>query len=816
MHNILIKAIAVTGLLWHTFALNAQESNGKIQGRVLDNKSNPLISASIVLVREADSSAVRTVATDGQGRYRFDKIEPGDYRVAVSYLGNERYISGLLRLEAGAAMPVPDIEVVESATVLEEVSIVQTEPYITQKIDRTVVNVEALISNAGTTALDVLERTPGVRVDPNGTINLGGKVGVMVYVDERPTYMSGEELANFLRSMPASSLEKIEVMTNPPANYDAAGDAGILNILTKKARGEGFTAGLELGLVQHRHTASNNSLNFSFSGNRFRMHGNVGYVVQNGFADVSISRRFLEGKTVTSSFNQFSAIRRPGRGLLSTVNAEYSITERSTLGIVLGGTFARPDRENPNQNTITDGDGMLDSTLVAENSEKGSLDNMSVNLNYRRKFDKDRHDFAVDADYLNFHINRDQWFNNSGIQNDGQLTFFEQLSGQLGANIDIYAAKADYRYPLAENFLLALGVKSSFTKTVNIADYFFVEDGIYEPDFDKTNSFNYQENINAAYVNMNADYERLSIQLGLRVENTLASGHQLGNAMRSDSSFNRNYTGLFPTVFMLYKLDSLAERQLRFSYGRRLERPYYQDLNPFLTPIDHFTYTVGNPYLEPSFSNKVELSYIYKGMITTSIGYSDTRNLVTETIEIVDETYYSRPNNIGRTIVWNAAVDAGFSPAPWLDVQLRGEVARLHAKGSFYTGVLDNTGYNGYLQGMVGVGLGKGWRIQTDGHYQTDITQAQFVYGSKWGLNAGVSKKLSERASFRLGVSDIFYTNINRGIINDLRNTQAEYRNIGDSRRVQAAFSYRFGKSGVYRPSREDDSAGEERNRVKL
>lgn len=817
MYNILIRAVTVVGLILNTFALNAQESGSIIHGRVLDIDGTPLVGATTSLVREVDTVTISSVATDEYGKYRHANIEAGDYQLIVNHLGNERYISELLRIEAGATMLMTDIEIGESTTILKEVIVVRKEPYITQKIDRTVVNVDALISSAGTNALDVLEKTPGVRVDPKGMINLAGKAGVVVYIDNRPTYMSGEELANYLRSMPASSLQKIEVMQNPPAQYDAAGDAGILNILTKKAPETGFTAGLDLGLIQHRYTASNNSMNFGYSGNKLRMNGNLGYVVQNGFADVSISRQFVDatGK-ITSTFDQLSKIRRQGQGMLSMINVDYNLTEKSTMGIVLNGTFARPNRKTPNRNSIYDSGGMLDSTLLSDNLEKGRIGNISFNLNYRRKFDKENHDFIINADYLNFQIDRDQRFNNSGVQNDGLLTFFEQLSGKLESDINIYSINADYRYPLTEDILISTGVKTNFTKTGNTADYFFVKNDEYIPDYGKTNNFRYRENINAAYVNFYADYQRLSIQLGLRIENTIGSGHQLGNVMRPDSSFNRNYTGLFPTLFMLYKLDSLSHNQLRFSYGRRLERPYYQDLNPFLNPVDHYTYNVGNPYLEPSFSNKIELSHIFKNVVTTSIGYSDARNLVSETIEIMDGTYYSRPNNIGRTTVWNASVDVALSPIRWWDLQFRAEMARLHARGDFYMGYLDNIGYNGYIQGMMGFGLGKGWRVQVDGHYQTDITQAQFVYGSKWGVNTGVSKKISDRTSIRFSASDIFYTNINRGIINDLHDARANYRNVGDTRRFQLNFSFRFGNSGVSKPGNQTNSADEERSRVKL
>lgn len=814
-----MKAIilAVICILVRCYLLNAQDANGKIQGRVLGQDTLPLSGASVTLITEKDSLFISATITDDNGVFVFDDIPSGGYRIVSTYLGGKKRISDPVQLSPGDTALIPDMVLEGSDIALAEVNVTGRMSFVEQKIDRTVVNVDALISNAGTNALDVLGKTPGVRVDPNGTINLRGRAGVMVYIDDRPTYLSGEELAAYLRSMPASSLEKIEVMPNPPAHYDAAGDAGILNIRTKKTRERGFNAGLDLGVVQHRHTATNNSLNFNFVNDKLKIYGNMGYIVQNGFADLTISRRFMDDSgAVTSFFDQFSAVRRRGYGFLSTLSAAYDLSEKSTLGIILGGQLVYPKSMIPNRSSITNADGTPDSSIVAENDERSHFRNSSINLNYRRKFSRERSDLSIDADYLSFRIARDQWFNNSGFQSDGRLSFFEQLSGMLGSDINIYSAKADYRHPFGGKLLLASGIKTSFTETDNIADYFYVIDNALEPDLEKTNRFRYRENIHALYLNANGDYERLSVQLGLRLESTEADGHQLGNAVMPDSTFTRNYTNLFPTVFMLYKMDSLENRQFRLSYGRRLERPYYQDLNPFITPIDRFTYMVGNPYLEPSFSNKLELSYIYKGRITTTVGYSDTRNLTSETIEIIDGIYYSRPGNIGETKVWNLSIDAGFNPISWLNFHLYGEIARLHSRSDFYTGLLDNKGYNGYLQGMCGVNLGEGWNMQLDGHYQTDIIHAQFVYGSKWGLNAGLSKKIANRASLRLSVSDIFYTNINRGVINNLDNTQASYRNVGDSRRVQLAISYRFGKTDMAKPNQESDSANEERNRVKL
>ncbi|WP_400260924.1 outer membrane beta-barrel protein [Sphingobacterium sp. SG20118] len=794
----------------------AQLSTG-ISGSVVDKKGDFVEGATVSLYAAKDSSIVEIKMTKKNGGFKFAPISLGSYTVIISYIGESRYKSEVLVLDASNnGILLSPITIEQNPVALKEVLIIKQKSFIEQKIDRTVVNVNALISNSGSSALDVLEKAPGVRVDQNGSITLKGRSGVAIFIDDRPTFLSGADLESYLKSLPSSSLDQIQIMTNPPAKYDAAGNAGIINITTKKQNIRGFNMGINSSIGQHKYTTTNHGLDFNYKNRKLNVYGNLGYMLRNGFTNLVINRTHKDdGGAISSFFNQNSNIRKTGHGFNAIVGLDYYASEKTTWGINVGGNLRYPTSNINSKSLISDAGGKLDSTVLARNTEKSKYTNESININFRHLFTKSKSDLAVDLDYITYQIGNDQSFMNDGHLENGSNGSHELLNGVLLSHINIYAAKTDYTLPLKGNIKIASGLKTSITETDNIADYFFTLKNQSVPDYDKTNRFKYNENINAAYLNLNKDYKNLSIQMGLRVENTLSKGHQFGNITKQDSSFKRNYTGLFPTLFMLYKLDSLEINQLRLNFGRRIDRPYFQDLNPFISPLDKFTYLVGNPNLKPAYSHKVELSYIYLKRITGTVAYSSTKNQTNETIEIVDEIYYSRPDNIGSTKVLSFSLDGSFSPTTWLNFQLYSEVAHVHAKSSFYTGMLDNKGINGYLQGMIGFKPGRDWLIQFDGNYQSKITNAQFVYGSKWGINMGVSKKISQNASVKFNMNDLFYTNINKGIINNLKSTDANYKNIGDTRRALLTLSYRFGKTIASPEKYDSKGADDEKNRVK-
>ncbi|WP_114939130.1 TonB-dependent receptor [Mucilaginibacter endophyticus] len=794
-----------------TFA-SAQNIAVNLSGKVTGADNKPLDGAAIYLLNGRDSALVKTALADASGAYSF-KVKPGVYKLSVTMMGYKRYQSGILQLEQDKAMEPIILQM--AGTALKEVSVSAQRPFVQQKIDRTIISPEALISNSGSTALEVLEKAPGVIVDQNAAISLQGK-GVTIFIDDKPTYLSGQDLENYLRSLTAAAIDQIELMPNPPAKYDASGNGGVINIRTRKNKVKGFNGSLNLNYTQGRYAKTNNSLNFNYRNNRVNIFGNLSYNKGNGFSDLNINRHFENAQgDITSNFLQNSFIRRKSDNYFAKIGVDYYISDKSTFGINLTGIYNPYNTKTPVTSQFSNAANQPDSTIIAHNQEHGTFRNGGANLNYRHQFDKNGHEFSADLDYLDYYTNNNQLFNNSSFLPDGTLVGNEILTGMLPAHIHIYSAKTDYDHPLKNGLKLSTGLKSSYTHTDNIADYFYSTGGSMTPDYGKTNHFIYKENINAAYINATKDYKQLSVQAGLRLENTISNGHQLGNAQKPDSAFKRNYTNLFPTIYLQYKLDTANRNQLSLNYGRRIDRPYYQDLNPFLSPLDKFTYYTGNPFLRPTFTDNFELSHTYKSKFTTTLSYSRSRDDVEETIEIVDGIYYSRPGNIGTYTVKTLSFDGTFDPAKWFNFHISGRVSQIHSVSNFYTGLLDSKGTYFFVRPILTFKLPEDWTAQLDGGYQSKVTSAQFVSGSRGKVNAAVSKKLSPKTTLKLVVNDIFYTFKNTGVINNLNQTQANWRNLNDTRTGVLSLSYRFGKAISGQRQHDANGAESEQNRVK-
>jgi hypothetical protein len=792
-----------------TFA--TAQNNLALSGRVYSDIQQPLDGATVYLYNAADSVLIKTSLTDPDGIFKLDHLKTGNYKLAVMMIGYLAYKSDIIHLDATAILPVINLQ--QSGLALREVKITHQKALVEQKIDRTVINVDAMVSNAGSTVFEVLEKSPGVMINQNGGLSLKGK-GATIFIDDKPSYLSGADLESYLRSLSSSTIDQIELMTNPPAKYEAAGNGGIINIRTKKNKVKGFNGGLNLGYIQGKYVRTNNSLNFNYRYNKLNLFGNLSYNTTNSYNDLDINRHFENANgEILSNFLQNSYLRRTGQSYTSMVGMDYYISEKTTLGIGLTGLYRPSNTETPVSSLFTNAQNKPDSTVLADNREKSSFKNAGINVNYRHLYNKEGRELTMDLDYVSYKTQSNQSFNNNSYLYDGTLKNTYLLTGELPTGIKIYSAKIDYTHPLNNGVKLETGLKTNYTQTDNIADYFYTVNQVTLPDYNKTNHFLYKENINAGYLNASKDFNRLSVQAGLRVENTASNGHQLGNAQKADSTFKRNYTGIFPTLYLQYKLDST--NQLSLNYGRRIDRPYYQDLNPFLSPLDKFTYYTGNPFLKPSYTNAIELSHTYNSNFTTTLSYSKTRDEVNETIEIVDGIYYSKPGNIGSAIVKSLSVDGNFDLAKWFNFHFYGQVSNIHTVSAFYTGQLDTKGTFIYLKPIIQFKPGNDWTIQIDGYYQSKVTNVQFVAGEQKRMNVAVSKKLSPSTTIKLVINDIFHSYVNSGVINNLALTQADYRNVSDTRTGILSLSYRFGKAISDKRKHDANGAESEKNRVK-
>lgn len=807
-----LTAFLAAWLLFAPILLFAQGTL-HISGNLTGSDRRLVNGATVYLLKAQDSSLVKTAISDANGSYQLSQLTPGAYKLSVSCVGYQPYHSAVFQLQRDTVMSLITLPV--SGKQLSEVQVSAARPFIEQKIDRTVVNPEALISNTGGTALDVLEKAPGVIVDQNGAISLKGK-GVTIFIDDKPTYLSGDDLQNYLRSLSAANIDQLELMTNPPARYDAAGNGGVINIRTRKNKAKGFNGNLNMSYIQGRYGKTNNSFNFNYRNGKLNVFGDLDYNAGNYYTDLLINRHFFDASgNLLSNFAERSYIRNRVHNYFTRIGADYYLSDKSTIGINLTGIYNPHTMYTPVTSTFSNPAGTLDSTIIANNGSHDLFRNMGANLNYRHEYKKNGPNLSADLDYLNYYTNSDQSFYNQSFLAAGSPNGSDLLTGSLPAHINIYSGKVDYEHPLASGLKLMAGAKSSYTTTDNVADYFDTANDITTPDYDKTNHFLYRENINAAYINASRDFKRFSFQAGLRLENTTSDGHQLGNAVKPDSSFKRSYTDLFPTLYLQYKADTAGHNTFSINYGRRIDRPYYQDLNPFLSPLDKFTYYTGNPFLLPSFTDNIEISHNYKDRFTTTFSYSRTRDDVDETIEILNGIYYSRPGNIGKSTVITLSFDATLDPASWFNIQFHGHAAQIHSVSDFYTGLLDTKGTYYFVRPVFSFKPGHDWTLQTDGSYQSTVTSAQFVIQGKGRLNAAVSKKLSPSATLKLAVNDILYTSVTHGTINNLSQTTANWINRNDARTAVLTLSYHFGKAISGQRKHEANGAESEQNRVK-
>lgn len=796
-------------------ALHAQ--TGKITGKISAANKKDMDGAVVTLLTAKDSGFIKTSFFDADGRFEFEQVKEGTYLVMATHVGYQKYFSTVIEISAANALvQLPDIILQQDVKDLAAVTVTAKKPFVERKIDRVVINPDALITNAGTNSLEVLEKSPGILVDINGNISLKGKSGVVIFVDDKPTYLSAADLAGYLRSLPSGSIETIEIMTNPPAKYDAAGNAGVINIRMKKNKARGINGGITLSYGQGKYMRTNNNFNLNYRINKVNLFTNIGFSENNSYQDLTINRLYYAPNgDYTSGFTQNSYIKRQFKGRNMNLGMDYYLTDKTTLGVVLSGFI------NPAYNPVKNNAKVLDSnndivTLVeASNPSERKWKNGSVNVNYAYKIDKKGKELFANVDYIQYNSAQTQTLTNSTFDPDHVLQSRSVLYSSLPADITIQTAKLDYTNPLKNGGKAEAGFKTSFVNTDNIADFFDVENNTQTPNYDFSNRFKYKENINAVYLNYSKDWKKFSVQAGLRLENTNIRGRQFGNPQKNDSSFTRNYTSLFPTLYGAYRLDTTGTHQLGFSFGRRIERPNYQDMNPFTYPMDRYTYYGGNPFLEPTYSYNFELSHTYKNFLTTTLDYSITNNLIQETNEQRGTIYYSRPGNFGKQIAYGISVSGTFPVAKWWTLQLYTELKNLGFKSTIYGQVLDESRFYWYFGPTNQFNITKTLSAELSGSYQTRVLVAQFLTIAVWQMRAGVSQKiLKGKGTLKLSLSDMFYTNQPGGDIRNIANSKANWLSYLDSRVLSFSFAYRFNK-GKSLNARKSGGSDTEKERVK-
>ena len=381
MRRLLLMALFFSGI---GFIAKAQ-SGGKVWGTVNDAAGNPIPSVTVSLLKANDSSLIKVAVSEKNGQYEFANIAGGDYLAAFTSVGFEKITSPAFAVKTDETTSVGQTTLQEASKGLSGVTVQSRRPLVEHKIDKMVVNVDASPTNAGATALEVLEKSPGISVDRDGNISLKGKQGIIVLMDGKQTYLSGQDLANLLRNMPSSQLDQIEIMTQPSAKFDASGNSGIINLRTKKSTQKGFNGSVSVGYVQGKYPKSPNSFNFNYRQGRINLFTNLSYSYWSGFSDQTLLRSFRnDAGNLTSVFDQKADQKFHGQNFSGRFGLDFTVDKKTTIGFLVNGIYNPRLWQNNGRANIYNGSRTLDSINIAQTENRDTWKNFGANVNFRR------------------------------------------------------------------------------------------------------------------------------------------------------------------------------------------------------------------------------------------------------------------------------------------------------------------------------------------------------------------------------------------------------------------------------------------------
>ncbi|MHA4844862.1 TonB-dependent receptor domain-containing protein [Flavitalea antarctica] len=786
---------------------------GKLSG-VVTKIEKPVEGATVSLLRAKDSATIKLSASDKAGTYSFDNLAEGSYLVAVTVVGHKKAISPVIAISSQQpSAKVPDFRMIPLSGDLASVTVSAKRPLIEQRIDRTIVNVDASITNVGTTALEVLEKSPGISVDRDGNISLKGKEGVLIMVDGRPTQLGGADLVNLLRSMSSNQLDQIEIMTNPPARYEAAGSAGIINIKTKKAVKAGLNGSASITYSQGKYPKTNEAFNFNYREGKVNLFTNLSHNYQKRFSTIMIDRNIwsANGTSVDKIFNQRSDRVSTGNSYSAKVGVDFFATKKTTFGAVVNLNTRDMASVNPNITRISTGSKVFQSITNAAVENQSDWQSLNTNFNFRTILDKKGKEITADVDYFKYGTDNDLYMVNSYTDAAGNpYTKSDTLTGLLPQDIDVYSARVDYLHPIKKGARFEAGIKSSVVRTDNNASYDSIQYGNVVHDVTRSNHFIYEENINAAYVNLSTPLsKKISAQFGLRLENTNAKGTQV----TTGENFERHYTQLFPTAFFQYKANE--KNNFGANFGRRVSRPSYQSLNPFIRFIDRYTFSQGNPNLKPSISNNIELSHTWKNQITTTLNYTNVQGIIQEIIQQKGEEAYNMPSNVSSLNQFGIAVTANTPINKWWTSNININVYNDRYKGVISNTPIDLAATSFVINGTQQFKLTKTLTAELNGRFRNGWLEGIMKVKAIGFIGAGISQQiLKNKGTIRLTARDIFYTQKLKGVTR-YGNVDVELRQVAETQVVSLGFSYNFSKGKKIAPvKRTAGSSNEEQGRI--
>ena len=770
----------------------------KIVGVVFSDDSLKLSNCSITLFDTKTKKIAKLTSTNKQGEYIFENINVDSFQIAISHIGFIDFKTTVFTTLTNTLQTLPNVTLQKSKNNLSEVVVTAKRQLLEVKADKMVVNVEGTINAVGSDALELLRKAPGVAVDKDENIQMSGKSGVQIYIDGKPSPLTGEDLSNYLKSLQSSQIDALDLITNPSAKYEAAGNAGIINIRLKKNKTLGTNGSVQAGYAIGIKSKINGGLNINHRTKN--VFANYNYSYLDNVIDFRTYRKLAD-----STFDL-----KAKRGFLNIPHGfktglDYFQNKTTTWGILITGNLndSRPD--GTSDNIITANNTNLVTKVLESNTKQVGIDkNINFNANYKYANAKNIV-LNIDADYGTFNLNRDLYQPNKYFLDATKSTLINEVNYNLLslAKINIYSFKTDYEQPFAKGTLGVGGKFAYVTSNNNFKRYDVLSPTFKTIDISKSNQFNYTENVNALYVNYNRNWKTIQLQAGLRAEQTTSKGSSYAITsteavnLNNPITFNRSYINLFPTIGISFVKNPISTWNV--TAGRRVDRPNYQDLNPFEFKIDEYSSRRGNTGLIPQFSYNFAITNAYKNKLISKLSYSNFTNLIARVVDTTERSKsYISPRNIATQNIFGLFESYQYTHK-WYTGVYTANAYFTNFKADFGGGNrIINTKATAFIITMQNsFKIIHDWTLEFNGNYNSPTVNAASMERVKWGLDIGAQKIiLKGQGNIKFSATDIFWTNYDRSLqVFDAQRIEGQFKR--ESRQLKLNFTYRFGSKQI-------------------
>ncbi len=800
--------VLIAGL---TFAFPLK-SIAQIQGTIHDSKNQPILFANVLLLNQQDSSLVAGILGSDVGTFTITNFVPGKYLIKTSAVGYKNAISEPFEIKSSNEhIHLSPIIVEEDITQVDEVQVIAKKPIYEQQVDRLIINVEKSITSAGSTALEVLEKSPGVNVNrQNKSILLGGREGVTVMINGKESRMPVSAAIEMLNVMSSENVKKIELITTPPSKYEAEGDAGIINIVLKKDDDFGTNGTYTLGAGLGDDGKLNGSITLNHHVKKVNYFGTYSYSYDNSYQEIDMERLTNENGSVFETKSQGS--REPVTNFHNVrLGFDYTVSSKTIIGFLATGYKSEWEMDALNQ--ISYSKDYQITTLVDQHiNESNVWKHYMGNLNVQHSFQEDEI-LEFNADYLHYKDDNPSHYFIQYMDNTSQPTSVEEIQVTKDTPISAMVGKLDYTRGFTKKLKLETGIKSTISKFENDVSVANNVDGTWVFDDDLTNKYDLNENINAAYSSFNFKFnEKTSLIAGLRYEYT----NTVLNTLTEAGVIDRHYGELFPTLY--FSRDLNKNHTLQFSYSRRIARPTYNELAPFIFFQSPDTYIAGNVNLQPSISNIFKGDYKYRSVLL-SFTYTNENDAIRRfqpTQDSVKNVLYLTSRNLDLVSTASLMLSFPVKLTKWWNMQnnLNGIYQNVSTD---YDGKQLEVNQKYFRINMINnFRIVEGFSAELSGNYQSPSLFGIYESKALGAVSIGIQKKSkNEKNTFSLNLNDVFKTsiyNFSADIpeLNIHNSTRLDF----EPRVLRFTFSHNFGSNKVKAKRERETGSDEEQKRV--